>query len=266
MSSSNQPSTYRPQKSIDISTIFSITYLDADYSFPESEPHPDNWVMIYVDKGEFTLITEKEPLVLHQGDLYLHRETGETLLHMKQKAFESSGALMISFRCASTAMHFFSGKKIQANIAAHLHISTILYEVLYTRYLPFNAPVLIGFNQHLDKPLWAGDQTIIMRLELLLIDIIRADSTFKKIPSTIIKNDDVLGDDLCLKVIEYMELHINEKLSMEALSRSLSFSKSYISRRFASTYGCSIIDLCTQSRFLPRVYDGRFLTRAENPL
>ena len=248
MPTSNQPTMYRPQKSIDISTVFSIAYLEADYSFPEGETHPDNWVMIYVDRGEFTLITDKEPLVLHQGDLYLHRATSEALLHLKQKSAENAGALVISFRCASTAMHFFSGKKMQINIAAHMHISAILYEILYTRYLPFNAPALIGFKQHLDKPLWAGDQTVIMRLELMLIDIIRADSTFKKMPSTIIKNDDILRDDLCLKVIEYMELHINEKLSMEALSRSLSFSKSYISRRFASTYGCSIIDYFNQMK------------------
>ena len=248
MSTTNQPQIYKPQKSIDISTIFSIAYLDADYTFPAGEPNPDNWAMIYIDKGEFTLLTDKDPLVLHQGDLYLHRSTGEALLQLKQKSAETAGALIITFRCASSAMHFFSGKKMQVNITSQLHISAILYEILYTRYTPFNSPVLIGIKQHVDKPLWAGDQTIIMRLELMLIDIIRADNTFKKIPSTIIKNDDVLGDDLCLKVIEYMELHINEKLSMEALSRSLSFSKSYISRRFASTYGCSIIDYFNQMK------------------
>ena len=248
MSTSNQASIYKPQKSIDISSVFSIAYLDADFSFPEGDLNPDNWVMIYIDKGEFTLVTEKEPLVLHQGELYLHRATSETLLHLKQKASETCGALMITFRCTSSAMHFFNGKKMQISLATQLHISTILYEVLYTRYLPFNSPALVGIKQHTDKPLWAGDQTIIMRLELMLIDIIRADNTFKKMPSSIIKNDDIMNDDLCLKVIEYMQLHINEKLSMEALSRSLSFSKSYISRRFASTYGCSIIDYFNQMK------------------
>lgn len=248
MSTSNQASIYKPQKSIDISSVFSIAYLDADFSFPEGDLNPDNWVMIYIDKGEFTLVTEKEPLVLHQGELYLHRATSETLLHLKQKSSETSGALMITFRCTSSAMHFFNGKKMQISLATQLHISTILYEVLYTRYLPFNSPTLVGIKQHTDKPLWAGDQTIIMRLELMLIDIIRADNTFKKMPSSIIKNDDIMNDDLCLKVIEYMQLHINEKLSMEALSRSLSFSKSYISRRFASTYGCSIIDYFNQMK------------------
>ena len=239
---------YKPQKSIDISTVFSIAYLDSEYTIPEIESSPDNWVMFYVEKGEATLITEKEPLLLHQGELYLHRNTGESPLQFKQKHAEASCALMISFRSSSSAMHFFSGKKIQANITAKLHISTILHELLYTKYLPFNTPELIGIKQHTDKPLWAADQTVLMRLELMLIDIIRADSTFKKIPSAIVKNDDILSDDLCLKVIEYMELHINEKLSMEALSRSLSFSKSYISRRFASTYGCSIIDYFNQMK------------------
>jgi len=248
MSKTNQASIYKPQKSIDISALFSIAYLDADFSFPESDLHPDNWVMIYVDKGEFTLVTEKEPLVLHQGDLYLHRATSEALLHLKQKSTETVGALMINFRCASSAMHFFNGKKLHVTLATQMHISAILYEILYTRYLPFNSPTLIGIKQHTDKPIWAGDQTVMMRLELMLIDIIRADNTFKKMPSAIIKNDDVMNDDLCLKVIEYMQLHINEKLSMEALSRSLSFSKSYISRRFASTYGCSIIDYFNQMK------------------
>lgn len=248
MSNTNQASIYKPQKSIDISALFSIAYLDADFAFPEAEMHPDNWVMIYVDKGDFTLVTEKEPLVLHQGDLYLHRSTSEALLHLKQKSTETSGALMINFKCSSSAMHFFNGKKLHVSLATQMHISAILYEILYTRYLPFNAPILLGVRQHTDKPLWAGDQTIMMRLELMLIEIIRADNTFKKMPSPAIKNEDVMNDDLCLKVIEYMQLHINEKLSMEALSRSLSFSKSYISRRFASTYGCSIIDYFNQMK------------------
>lgn len=248
MSNSNQASLYKPQKSIDISAIFSIAYLDADFSFPESEPNPDNWVMLYIDKGDFTLVTEKDPLVLHQGDLYLHRAPGGSLLHLKQKSADMAGALMINFKCTSSAMHFFNGKKIHVTLATQLHISAILYEILYTRYLPFNSPALIGIKQHTDKSLWAGDQTILMRLELMLIDIIRADNTFKKMPSSVIKNEDIISDDLCLKVIEYMQLHINEKLSMEALSRSLSFSKSYISRRFASTYGCSIIDYFNQMK------------------
>ncbi|MBO7250231.1 MAG: helix-turn-helix transcriptional regulator [Clostridia bacterium] len=241
-------SIYKPQKSIDISTIFSIAYIDDDYTFLERESSPDIWAMIYIEKGEYALVTNKEPLVLRQGELFLHRSTNEELIALKQKSQENACALIISFRCASSAMHFFNNKKIPINITARLHLSTILYEIPYTRYLPFNSPDLVGFKPHLDKPLWAGDQTVIMRLELMLIDIIRSDSTFKKIPSTIIKKDDALSDDLCLKVIEYMELHINEKLSMETLSRSLSFSKSYISRRFAATYGCSIIDYFNQMK------------------
>ena len=243
-----QASLYKPQKSIDISTIFSIAYIDTDYSFPERESSPDNWAMIYVEKGEYTLVTEKESVALRQGELYLQRATNETLTALKQKSSEGASALVISFRCSSSAMHFFNGKKILLNVTARLHIATILYEIPYTRYLPFNTPELIGFKPYVDKPLWAADQTVITRVELMLIDIIRADSTFKKIPSTIIKKDDALSDDLCLKVIEYMELHINEKLSMETLSRSLSFSKSYISRRFAATYGCSIIDYFNQMK------------------
>ena len=248
MSTSNQASIYKPQKSIDVSAIFAIAYIDTDFSFAEEEINPDNWVMLYIDKGEFTLVTEKEPLVLHQGELYLHRSTSDALLHLNQKSTETAGALMISFKCPSSAMHFFNGKKLHVNLATQLHISAILYEILYTRYLPFNSPALIGINQHADKPLWAGDQTVLMRLELMLIDIIRADSTFKKTQTSIVKTEDIISDDLCLKVIEYMQLHINEKLSMEALSRSLSFSKSYISRRFASTYGCSIIDYFNQMK------------------
>ena len=236
---------YKTQKVLNITSIRSIAYFDVDSSFSDNAKSFEEWELVYVDRGECYVSVEEEPLLLHQGELYFHKPFENHFLHLEQNM--NANIFSISFRCASVAMRFFENKKIVAGINTKQHISAIIHEISNSYFLPFNSPQITGFEYKSDKFLWAGDQTIFMRLELMLIELIRADGTFYDKPNPFLKKE-IVNDDLCLKVFEYMELHINEKLSMEDLSRALSFSKSYISKRFASVCGCTIIDYFNQMK------------------
>ena len=236
---------YKTQKALSITSIKSIAYFEVDGSFEDRPKSFDEWEMIYVDRGECYVSVDDEPVLLRQGDLCFHKPFENHFLYVEQNM--TANVFSIAFRCSSVAMRFFENRKIVAGINTKQHISAIIHEISNSYFLPFNAPQITGFEYKSDKFLWAGDQTIFMRLELMLIDLIRAEGTFYDKPNPFLKKE-IVNDDLCLKVFEYMELHINEKLSMEDLSRALSFSKSYISKRFASVCGCSIINYFNQMK------------------
>ena len=89
--------------------------------------------------------------------------------------------------------------------------------------------------------LWGGEQTVRLRLELMLIEMIRQNRYYDKKPKMFFPKE-IITDEFCLRVIAYMEEHLYGKLTMDDLSHTLSFGKTYISQYFAKVCGYSIID------------------------
>lgn len=238
---SNKNTGYKIQKSINITSIQSICYFDFDDTFVDKLDFHEDWEMVYIDRGECNAIAESETILLRQGEMYFHKPFERHMLRLDRGM--NANVFIITFRCTSTAMRFFENRKIRVDMGTKQHISAIIHESSNTFYLPFNSPERTGLKvkSESDKVLWAGDQTVLMRLELMLIEIIRADGSFIDRQRPFLKKE-IINDELCIKVVEYMETHLNEKLSMDEISKALSFSKSYISKRFTNTCGCSIVD------------------------
>jgi AraC-like DNA-binding protein len=95
--------------------------------------------------------------------------------------------------------------------------------------------------------LWGGPQSVLLRLELMLIELIRENSYFEAQHKMFFPKD-IIEDDFVLKVISFMEKRIYGKFTMTELSREMSFAKTYISRYFASVSGYSIINYFTMMK------------------
>lgn len=232
-------SGYKVQKTISIRSISSIHYFEFDDSFVDRPESHEEWEMVYIDRGECNIIADNEKFTLSQGEIYFHKPREEHMLQIIEGI--PSNIFIITFNCNSAAMRYFEKRKLEADVSTKQHIATIIHEASNTYYLPFNNPSMSGLKYKSGKILWAGDQTVLIRLELMLIELIRLDESFAERPRAFLKKE-IIEDDLCFKIVEYMEAHLYEKLSMDELSKNLSFSKSYISKRFASTCGYSIVD------------------------
>ena len=235
----NRNSGYRMQKSINISELKSIAYFNIDGSFVDKLDSREDWELIYVDKGECSVLADTEVIPLHQGEMYFHKPFEAHMLQSDKG--KPAQVIAIRFKSSSVAMGFFERRKMQADVTTKQHIGDILQEANNTFVIASSRGEESDIEYRSDRVLWAGDQTVLLRLELMLIELIRADGAFSDRPSAYFKKE-VINDDLCLKVVEYMEIHLTEKLSMDNLSKALSFSKSYISKRFSSVCECSIID------------------------
>lgn len=82
---------------------------------------------------------------------------------------------------------------------------------------------------------------MLLRLELMLIEIIRENNFYEKKPKRFFPKE-IINDEFALKVITFMEERLYGKFSMDELSRELSFGKTYISKYFTKACGYSIID------------------------
>ena len=190
--------------------------------------------MIVADDCEFAL---------KQGEIYFHKPHQRHMLKVIKGICPN--VFIITFECASSAMKYFEDRKLVADIATKQYISAIIHEASGTFDLPFNDPCALTLSVKEDHALWAGDQSILIRLELMLIELARREGEEPKTPATRFYTKDVITDEFCLKVIEYLESKIYERINLEDMSRALSFSKSYIYKRFVTACRYTVADYFT---------------------
>ncbi len=235
----NEYFEHKIARSIEIDSIVTIHYFEFDDRYEDAVEEHAFWEMVFIDRGECNIVADDNCFLLKQGQLYIHRP------FERHKILPVSGipsnVFIISFFCNSPAMRFFEERLLEASMSIRQHIAAILYEANETFDLSYNDPQMKGLKPKPENHLWGGEQTILIRLEMMLIELIRGNKDqlgSKKIFHT----KDVIDDDLAIRVIDFMEKRLYSRFTMDELSRSLSFSKSYISRHFMQVSGYSIVD------------------------
>lgn len=237
--------TYEIKKSIEISSLYSIHYFEFDDSFIDKPETHDAWEMVYVDRGECNCIGDDLVYHLKQGDMYFHKP-GER--HMLQTIKGIAPNIFILSFCSDSAdMKYFENKKIETSLSAKQNIAAIIHEVQNTFDLPFNNPKIRKLELKKDRPLWAGEQSIVIRLELMLIEIVR-ENHYYETPKKMFFTKEIITDEFVLRVISFMEERLYGKFTMDELSQQFSFGKTYISRCFSKACGASIIDYFTKMK------------------
>lgn len=230
---------YIPQRSIYVDALCSIHYFEFDDSFEDVEETHSAWEMVYIDRGECEIVADGESFVLRQGEIYFHKPYEAHMLKVIKGICPN--VFIMTFECSSNSMRYFENRKIEADIQTKQYISAIIHEASGTFDLPFNDPNACELKLKREGRLWAGDQSTLIRLELMLIELVRRAEEKPKSTARLYTKD-IITDEFSLRVIEYLEGKIYEKINMDDMSRALSFSKSYIYKRFVAACGYSVVD------------------------
>lgn len=212
---------------LNITSLVTIHYFEFDDKFKDIPESHDFWELVYVDRGSILVTADDKQFPLEQGELYFHKPYEEHCVDTVKGS--ASNVFIISFRCQSPAMNFFSCKKIAVDISTKQHISAITDEAQKTFNLPLNNPSMRQLTFK-DKGLWNGDQSILIRLELMLIELIRSESDYHSHKPYSAK--EIIADEVTLRVIDYMEARLYENMTVKELCTALNFSKSYLAKRF----------------------------------
>ncbi len=225
---------------VTIDTITSLYYFEFDDAFRDEPEAHDSWELVFVDRGECGIVAGGRSLLLGQGEMYFHKP-GETHMLEVVKGV-APNIFIITFTSRSPILHYFEDRRLSASMSTKQHISAILHEASATFELPFNDPKRRLLRLREGKRLFGGEQTVRLRLELMLIELIREAGDYRPQASSLLFPPRPTEDEFVLRIITFMEEHLYSRFTMEQLSRTLSFGKTYISRYFSRSVGHSVIE------------------------
>ena len=235
---------YKVQKSIEIDSLTSIHYFEFDDSFVDKIESHAPWELVYIDRGECNIVDDKI-FHLKQGEMYFHKPHEKHMIQTIKGI--APNIFIIAFSSESVAMQYFENRRIETSMSTKQHIAAIIHEASNTFDLPFNNPRMRRLKLKPEDGLWGGQQSILLRLELMLIEIVRENHYYESNRKMFLPKD-IIADEFVLKIIAFMEKRLYGKFTMDELSQELSFGKTYISRCFVKACGYSIIDYFTKMK------------------
>ncbi len=220
---------------INISKIINLRYFEFEPDFVFKEESHDFWELVYVDNGSWEINTDKQKVILNQGECFFH-QPGELHLHRGNGKIPPN-IFMISFSCNSKAMDFFKGRKLLIPVNLRMFITNIIEEGTKTYTLPFNEPEFKGLTL-LNGSILGGQQMIKTYLEQLLILIMRYENSIPG--ATVFPSGELKGKHIALRMKNILDISAYKQITVEEFCKDMKYSKAYLSRIFMKNYGCTI--------------------------
>jgi AraC-like DNA-binding protein len=234
---------------IEVDTIMSIHYFEfgADFNF-SGETH-DYWELVYIDRGKARVSANSVLLKLSQGEIIFHRP-GEVHA-IASDPTDPPTVFIITFRSGSEYMSFFSGRRMTVPTPLRRYISEMISDGQEAYILTDDSPYERELVRREDG-LIGSEQLIIMNLEMLLIKLIRSCSLPK------LKNENTKNyDPLTTRVVEMLNNSVYGRITVDAISKELGFSRTHISSEFKKCCGKTISEYMTELK----VSEAKYLIR-----
>lgn len=233
---------YKITKAFDVEKLVTVHFFEFDKNYEEFTETHDFWELVYVDMGEIVALSEKGEFVLKQGDICFHKP--RALHGLRGTGENAANVFIISFVCHSAEMAVFCDKLGPLPPDLMHYISSLLQDAAQTFELPFNDPYMPGLQKRADA-VFGGEQCVVNRLELFLIDLARKERKYSVRP-LIAKSQ--VKDELVLRIISILEENIYGRITMKTIVEDMNYSETYIARRFKAVCGQSIMSYYLQLR------------------
>ncbi len=217
-----------------LDTLFYFEFSDKFKDYMQSFPA---WEMIYADHGHCRIFSDDKTFMLEQGELYFHKPYEEHMLEVLPGEYPN--ILVCSFRSSSPALSHLIDRKIRVSAPIKGHIAAIIDEATRTFDLSNRRLVIQGILFRNENRLFGGEQSIFLRLTLMLIEILR-EHVFNDTLRDRFLTKEAAADSLCCKIIDYLQQHLYEKLYIPELCAHFSFSRSRVCGHFSKVCGMPI--------------------------
>lgn len=224
-------------KTIHIESLVTVHYFEYARDFAFAGESHDFWEFLCVDKGEVEVTAGEKSAILRKGDIIFH-QPGE--FHALKAIRETAPNLaVISFVCHSPAMDFFRGRRLTIVESDRTLLAQIILEARHAFATPLNDPYLKKMERQEEPPLGA-EQLIQLYLEELLLQMLRRCQS--PVPSSERPNQVEKSDALYTSIINYLEAHLQERLTVEKICRDNLIGRSHLQKLFRTRHGCGVID------------------------
>ena len=224
-----------PQRSIQISALYSVHYFEYSSSYQFTGESHDFWEFLYVDKGALRVVANEESHSLTRGQIIFHAP-GE--FHaLAADGVAAPNLVVVSFRCDSPAMEFFRGRITFAGAAERLLLARIVEESRAAFSTPMDDPTTTTLVRRPDAPLGC-EQLLVAALEELLIRLLRQDPQQVPAPRSQTQADGGPLND----VLHYLEQRLDRPLTVEQICRDNMIGRSQLQRLFHEQTGGGVME------------------------
>ena len=209
-----------------INKIISIHYLEPDYFLSQEKERHDFWEAVYVYKGMAKCTQEQNEFDLREGNIIFHQPNQLHALSCDKK----TEIFVVSFECLSEAMRFFTDKTVKLTprqtgyIREIIEIAKKTYDITF-----YNSDIEI--MNLLPLPTLGGEQLIKNYLEMLLIDVMRS-LTETEYGNDVFLQETEINNKIAEDIIKILKANVYSRLSIDDISKMVSYSKAYVFRQF----------------------------------
>lgn len=222
-----------------ITSLVSLHYFEfaRDYIF-EGERH-DFWEFLYVDRGEIDVTADETGYTLKQGDIIFHKPNEFHSVWANRKI--APNIIVVSFECPSPAIRYFENKIFSLGDFERDLIANILKEGFEAFLPPLDKPRVHTLAKR-PKSLFGCEQLVQNYIELLLIHLVRKDSSTNRpnrLSSSVRERSE---DDMVKRLAAYMQQNISGNLTLDALCAYSNMGKTQLVKLFRDRTGLGAME------------------------
>ncbi len=230
------------KKIFKIDEIVTVHYFEYEKNYKYTGETHDFWEFVYVDKGKINIAMDDGYFKLEQGNIAFHQPNEYHNLSAADGI--APNIIVISFKCKSAAMNFFKKKILPLSDVEKSLLATIMREAKYSFSSPLEDTFLTKLTRR-DDSIPGSEQIISISLEHLLICLYRNFGELQKNTTTLKRG---IQQDLVESILNYMQEHICEKISIGQIAESVGISKTGVSTIFKEKMNESVISYFTKNK------------------
>lgn len=214
---------------LSVTAFYTVHYFNYGRKFSfEGESH-NFWELVYVDRGEATIVADDNQYVLRRGEAYFHKPN--QFHSIKTAGYASS--IIVTFSLSGDAS-FFEDKRVTLSASERASLSNIVSEFSLAFSDKPDEIYMRAMHYRDDAPIGAA-QMMRCYLESLLISLMRDEKGTRLPPKP--END----AELTVRVKGILSEKLYGSVTLDEISKRLFFSKTCIETRFKADVGCSVI-------------------------
>jgi len=217
---------------VNVTQIANIHYFEFTKEYHTKDDYHDFCELVYVDKGEINVKSSDFSGVLKSGELIIHRANE---LHSLACTDEAPNIIIIGFKCNCPCLDMFSLKGYGTTAEQKKMLAEILREGMSVYAPPYDTPNLLEMEKRNDYP-FGADQMIKIRLEMLLISLIRENTGENN------SSEAPAGSESSLEDIKrYIDEHYAENIQLDNICFIFGTNKTSLCKTFKSEYKITVL-------------------------
>ncbi len=224
-----------------VNKIVVIHYLEVEGNFHHKEESHDFWEMVFSKKGEVICSSDGKNIKLTEGEIIFHKPNEKHALTVPSG--NNSGVFVLSFECPSESIRFFSDRKLKLNHRQIKYVNDIIEVAKKTYDITFYN-LDTDIMKLLPQPTLGGEQIIKNLVEMLLIDLMRSMTETEEGNDVFLQNTQI-DNKIAEDIIKILKDNLFSRLSIDDISKKISYSKAYVFKQFKKATGKSVMDYYT---------------------